>query len=84
MGLQQLTIRRFNEKARNDYGNVRAFTAFIGRSPDTATAEELRRFQLHQTHRGMRPPSINGAVSALCFFLMVTLNRPDLATAIIG
>src|SRR5580693_5976574 len=52
---------------------------FIGRSPDTATAEDLRLFQLHQTQIGMQPPSINSAVSALRFFFTVTLDRPDLA-----
>ena len=40
-----------------------------GRSPDTATAEDLRRFQLHQTQSGMQPPSINSAVSALAVLL---------------
>jgi integrase/recombinase XerD len=58
---------------------VRAFAAFIGRSPAAATAEDLRRFQLHQTQSGMQPPSINSAVSALRFFFAVTLDRPDLA-----
>ena len=56
-----------------------AFAAFIGRSPDTATAEELRLFQLHQTQSGLQPPSINSAVSALRFLFTVTLDRPDLA-----
>jgi integrase/recombinase XerD len=51
----------------------------ISRSPDTATAEDLRLFQLHQTQSGMQPPSINSAVSALRFFFTVTLDRPDLA-----
>ena len=45
----------------------------------TATAEDLRLFQLHQTRIGMQPPSINGAVSALRFFFTVTLDRPDLS-----
>ena len=53
--------------------------AFIGRSPDTATADDLRLFQLQQTQSGMQPPSINSAVSALRFFFTVTLDRPDLA-----
>jgi len=48
--------------------SVRAFAAFIGRSPDTATAEDLRRFQHHQAQTGVRPPSINSAVAALRFF----------------
>jgi len=73
-------VRGFNEKTRNDYvRNVRTFSAFIGRSPDTATAEEVRRFQLHQTESGVGAPSINSAVSALRFLFNVTLERPDLA-----
>jgi integrase/recombinase XerD len=63
-----MSVRDFSEKTRNDYiRNVRAFAAFIGRSPDTATAEDLRRFQLHQAQTGVRPPSINSAVAALLF-----------------
>ena len=78
--IEDMIVRGFTEKTRNDYvRNVRAFAAFIGRSPDTATAEDLRRFQLHQTHSGMQPPSVNSAVSALRFFFTVTLDRPDLA-----
>ena len=78
--IEDMTVRGFTEKTRNDYiRNVRAFAAFIGRSPDTATAEDLRRFQLHQTQSGMQPPSINSAVAALRFFFTVTLDRPDLA-----
>src|SRR3954452_24299042 len=78
--IEDMSVRGFSEKTRNDYiRNVRTFAAFIGRSPDTATAEDLRRFQLHQTKSGMQPPSINSAVSALRFFFTVTLDRPDLA-----
>src|SRR5215467_11046855 len=78
--IEDMTVRGFSEKTRHDYvRKVRAFAAFIGRSPDTATAEDLRLFQLHQTQRGMQPPSINSAVSALRFFFTATLDRPDLA-----
>src|ERR1700750_621483 len=78
--IEDMKVRGFSEKTRNDYiRNVRAFAAFIGRSPDTARAEDLRRFQLHQTQSGMQPPSVNSAVSALRFFFTVTLDRPDLA-----
>ena len=79
--LQDMTVRGFVEKTRTDYvRHVRALAAFIGRSPDTATAEDLRRFQLHQTEAGVGAPSINSAVSALRFFFTVTLDRPDLAS----
>jgi integrase len=78
--IEDMTVRGFKQDTRRDYvRHVRAFAAFIGRSPDTATAEDLRLFQLHQTRIGMQPPSINGAVSALRFFFTVTLDRPDLA-----
>jgi hypothetical protein len=78
--IEDMTVRGFKEDTRRDYvRHVRAFAAFIGRSPDTATAEDLRLFQLHQTRIGMQPPSINSAASALRFFFTVTLDRSDLA-----
>jgi integrase/recombinase XerD len=78
--IEDMTVRNFVEKTRNDYiRQVKTFTSFLGRSPDTATAEDLRRFQLHQTRTGIRPPSINGSVAALRFFFTVTLDRPEMA-----
>jgi len=78
--IEDMSVRGFTEDTRRDYIRcVKAFAGFIGRSPDTATAEDLRRFQLHQTQAGVQPPSINSAVSALRFFFTVTLDRSDLA-----
>jgi len=78
--IEDMTVRNYVEKTRNDYvHHVRMFAEFLKRSPDTATPEDLRRFQLHQTQAGMHPPSINSAVSALRFFFTVTLDRPDMA-----
>jgi len=78
--LEDMTMRGFTEATRRDYIRfVRSFASFLGRPPDTATAEDLRRFQVHQAESGMQPPSINGAVSALRFFFTVTLDRPDLS-----
>ena len=77
--IEDMTVRNFVEKTRNDYiRHVRDFTAFLRRTPDTATAEDLRRFQLHQTQTGVRPPTINSSVAALRFFFGVTLDRPEL------
>ena len=74
--IEDMTVRNFVEKTRNDYiRHVRLFTAFLGRSPDTARPEDLRHFQLHQTQTGVRAPSINGSVAALRFFFTVTV--PD-------
>ena len=51
--IEDMFVRGFTEDTRRDYIRcVKAFAAFIGRSPDTATAEDLRRFQLHQTQSG--------------------------------
>ncbi len=66
------------EGAEDYVRHVRTFTAFLGRSPDTATKEDLRRFQLHLAQQQISPGSINAAVTALRFFFTVTLERPDL------
>jgi integrase/recombinase XerD len=77
--IEDMMVRNFVEKTRNDYiRHVATFTAFLGRSPDKAMPEDLRRFQLHQTETGVRPPTINGSVAALRFFFTVTLDRPDM------
>jgi site-specific recombinase XerD len=76
--IEDMSVRNFVEKTRNDYiRHVRTLTAFLGRSPDTATTEDLRRFQ-HQTQTGVRAPSINGSVAALRFFFTVTLDHPEM------
>ena len=78
--IEDMMVRGFVEKTRNDYiRHVRAFAAFIGRAPDTATAEDLRRFQLKQTEDGVGVSTINAAVSALRFLFTTTLDRPELA-----
>src|SRR5271167_44817 len=77
--IDDMTARRFTEDTQRDYvRNVRNFAAFLGRSPDTATKEDLRRFQLHMAQQQVSPWSINAAIAALRFFFTVTLERPDL------
>ena len=77
--IDDMTARRFSEDTQRDYvRNVRKFTAFLGRSPDTATSDDLRRFQLHMAQQQVSPWSINAAIAALRFFFTVTLERPDL------
>jgi integrase/recombinase XerD len=64
--------------------HVRRFAAYLGRPPDTATAEDLRNFQIHQHESGASAGTINGAVSALRFLYIVTLRRRDLARALVA
>jgi integrase/recombinase XerD len=76
--IEDMSLRHFGEKTQQDYIRaVKNLTIFLGRSPDTATAEDLRRFQLHLTESRVRPPTINFTVTALRFFFTVTLDRVD-------
>ena len=51
--LEDMAVRKFGEKTRHDYiRHVAMFAKFLGRSPDTATAEDVRRFQVHLTESG--------------------------------
>jgi len=75
-----MTVRGFTDKTRKDYiRTVAGFAAFLERSPSTATAEDIRRFQIQQSERGMHAPAMNSAVAALRFFFNHTADRPDLA-----
>jgi integrase/recombinase XerD len=77
--IEDMSIRKFAAKTQHDYvQRVKDFATFLGRSPDTAEAEDVRRFRLHLTSSGAGTPKINATVAALRFFFKVTLDRPDL------
>ena len=79
-----MTVRGFTGKTRHDYvRTVAGFAAFLERSPSTATAGDIRRFQIQQSERGMNAPAMNSAVAALRFFFNHTADRPDLARKLI-
>ena len=74
--IEDMTIRKFAPQTQASYIRaVRNFTVFLGRSPDQASAEELRRYQLHLAASGVAVPSQNATVTALRFFFTVTLGR---------
>jgi integrase/recombinase XerD len=76
--LEDMSVRGFTPDTQRDYIRaVKKLAAFLGRSPDTATAEDLRAFQLHLTTTGVQPPTINATVTVLRFFFRVTLDRPE-------
>jgi integrase/recombinase XerD len=76
--IDDMTARRFSEKVKKAYvRHVRSFAAFLGRSPDAATSDDLRRFQLHMAQQ-QSVQHLNAAIAALRFFFTVTLERPDL------
>jgi integrase/recombinase XerD len=76
--LEDMNVRRFTPDTQREYVRaVKRLAAFLHRSPDTATAEELRAFQVQLTETGVRPPTLNTTVTALRFFFKVTLDRPE-------
>ena len=78
--LEDMAVRKFSETTcRNYIRHIAEFAKFLGRSPDTATADDVRRFQVEMTENGVRPSTLNIATSALRFFFGTTLDRPELA-----
>jgi integrase/recombinase XerD len=58
--IEDMTVRKFTLKTQSDYIRVvKNFTIFLGRSPDTASNEDLRRFQLHLNEKRVGAPTIN-------------------------
>jgi hypothetical protein len=75
--IEDMAVRQFGPKTQHDYVRVVVdFARFLGRSPDRAEPEDLRRYQLHLAAEGASPGKMNAAVSALRFFCKVTLGRP--------
>jgi site-specific recombinase XerD len=81
--IEDMTVRGFAPKTQTGYIRaVRNFTAFFGRSPDQASSEDLRRYQLHLRSLGTSATSMNAAATALRFFFEVTLERRETAAAL--
>jgi site-specific recombinase XerD len=82
--IDDMTMRRFSRETQRNYvRDVGRFATFLGRSPDRATADDLRRFQIEQQDAGVPTPTMNSIVSALRFFFTHTIDRPDLARKLI-
>jgi integrase/recombinase XerD len=77
--IEDMTIRKLAPKTQRGYiRTVKDFAAFLGRSPDTASLEDIRCFQLHLAKSGAHTPILNHTVSALRFFFRITLRRHDI------
>ena len=82
--IDDMTMRRFGEETQRNYiRDVGRFATWLGRSPHTATPEDLRRFQIKQQEAGVPVPTMNTIVSALRFFFTHTLDRPELARKLV-
>src|ERR1700674_186699 len=77
--IEDMMIRKFAPKTQHDcVQRVKHFAAFLGRSPDTASFEDVRRYQLHLATSGAGVPTLNQSVSTLRFFFKNTLGRADI------
>ncbi len=73
--VEDMTIRKFAPKTQTSYiCAVKKLSDFLGHSPHTATAEDLRRFQLHLTDIGTSSITINTTITALRFFFETTVG----------
>ena len=76
--IEDMTIRKFAPRTQEGYIRaVKGFSAFFGASPDRASFEDLRRYQLHLVKSGAGSPTINHTVTALRFLFIVTLRKPQ-------
>ena len=73
--IEDMTLRKLGPSTQTGY--IRAvvkFTRYLGRSPDTAEAEDLRRFQLQMVEDGTSSITINATLTGLKFFFEQILN----------
>src|SRR3979490_2039666 len=77
--IENRTIGKLAPKTQQGYiRTIRDLAAFLGRSPDTARFEDVRRFQLHLATNGAHIPILNPPVAALGFFFRFPLGRSDI------
>lgn len=81
--LDDMRMRKLSEKTQEHYVRaVRRFTKFLGRSPDTATAEDVRNFQLHLVDEGVSSQTVNRTLTGLKFFFRTTVGKPEVLSLI--
>src|SRR5919199_5966552 len=77
--IEDMTIRKFAPRTQDGYIRaIKGFSTFLGASPERASAEDLRRYQLPLVGSGAGTPTINHPVTALRFLFTVTLRQPQL------
>jgi integrase/recombinase XerD len=81
--IEDMTARGLGQQTQR--GHIRAckrFAAYLKRSPETATAEDVRLFQLHLMESGLTIQNRNRTMTGVRFLLRVTMRRLDLAAEI--
>src|SRR5208282_6328237 len=81
--IEDMRMRKMEPRTREAYvRGVRRLYRFLGRSPETATADDLRRFQLQLVEAGISHITLNATLTAIRFLFQVTLDRPQLVVKI--
>lgn len=77
--LEDMRMRKLEPRTQEAYIRaVRKLAAYLKRSPDAATVEDLRNFQLHLVDTGSSPMTLNATLTGLKFFFDITLGRIEL------
>ena len=76
--IDDMTLRKLAPATQRGYiATVRDFARFFGSSPDQATADDLRAYQLHLVKNGISSGSLNRRITGLKFFFENTLASPE-------
>jgi integrase/recombinase XerD len=78
---EDMALRKLSPQTQAAYIRaVKHFTRFLKRAPDTASAEDLRQYQLHLVEQGISSGNLNATITGLKFFFETTLERPEAMT----
>ena len=81
--IEDMSLRNLAPRTQEAYiRGCRKLAAFLRRSPDTATAEDIRLFQLHLAEQGVSICTRNRTMTGIVFLFRVTLRRPEIADQI--
>ena len=81
--IEDMSLRNLAPRTQEHYiRSCKKLAAFLRRSPDTATAEDIRLFQLHLAEQGVSICSRNRTMTGVAFLFRVTLRHPEIADQI--
>ena len=76
--IEDMRMRKLDARTQEGYIRaVKKFAKYFGRSPDTATVEDLRNYQLYLVDHGTTPASLRSSISGLRFFFENTVGRGE-------
>jgi len=81
--IEDMVARKLNPHTqRSHIHGCKRFAAWLKHSPDTATPDEVRRFQLHLIESGASICNRNRIMTGVRFLFRVTLRRHDLTAEV--